>query len=334
MPLNGASLDHVEVWLFDLDNTLYPASCRLFDQIDLRMGAFITDLLGCDAAAARRVQKGLFHRYGTTMRGLMTEHGLDPETFLAFVHDIDVSRVPPSPGLEGALARLGGRKLVFTNGSTSHAERVIARLGVARHIDAIFDIADAGYLPKPHPKTYAALLARHEIDPRSAAMVEDIARNLAPAAALGMTTVWVQSDNAWGREGSDGVRIDHVIDDLAEWLEVRGDEPGPLFWPSPGRGRPHVNGRMTGQAVMLLLRKRAAEAKFAPLTPHDFRRTFIGDLLDDGADMSTVKDLAGHANVNTTARYDRRGEETKRKAAQLLLVPFKKRPKESNPQPD
>jgi len=124
-----------------------------------------------------------------------------------------------------------------------------------------------------------------------------------------------------------------TVDALAEWLEARGDDPGPLFWPSAGRGRPHTNGRMTGQAVMLLLRKRAVEAKIAPLTPRDFRRTFIGDLLDDGADMSTVKDLAGHANVNTTARYDRRGEETKRKAAQLLLVPFKKRARAENETP-
>ncbi len=132
-----------------------------------------------------------------------------------------------------------------------------------------------------------------------------------------------------GRRDRTAYASNGTVDALAEWLEVRGDDPGPLFWPSAGRGRPHMNGRMTGQAVMLLLRKRAAEAKIAPLTPHDFRRTFIGDLLDDGADMSTVKDLAGHANVNTTARYDRRGEETKRKAAQLLLVPFKKRAKES-----
>ena len=106
MSINGASLDHVDVWLFDLDNTLYPASCRLFDQIELRMGAFITDFLDCDAAAARRVQKGLFHRYGTTMRGLMTEHGLDPEVFLAFVHDIDYGPVPAMPGLDAALAGL------------------------------------------------------------------------------------------------------------------------------------------------------------------------------------------------------------------------------------
>ncbi len=132
-----------------------------------------------------------------------------------------------------------------------------------------------------------------------------------------------------GRKDRTAYASNGTVDALAEWLEVRGDDPGPLFWPSAGRGRPHMNGRMTGQAVMLLLRKRAAGAKIAPLTPHDFRRTFIGDLLDDGADMSTVKDLAGHANVNTTARYDRRGEETKRKAAQLLLVPFKKRAKES-----
>ena len=136
-----------------------------------------------------------------------------------------------------------------------------------------------------------------------------------------------------GRKDRTAYATNGAVDALTEWLDVRGDEPGPLFWPASGRGRPLENGRMSGQAVMLMLRKRAAESKVEPLTPHDFRRTFISDLLDDGADMSTVKELAGHANVNTTARYDRRGEETKRKAAQLLMVPFKKREKESNLQP-
>ncbi|MFQ5958758.1 MAG: pyrimidine 5'-nucleotidase [Alphaproteobacteria bacterium] len=215
---NRRPFPHLDTWIFDLDNTLYPARYNLFELVDRRIAAFIARALDLDLAAARRVQKDYFASYGTTLRGLMLNHGIDPEAFLAFVHDIDVSRVPPSPELDGALARLDGRKLIFTNASTSHAEKVIARLGVAHHIEAIFDITDAGYLPKPHPETYAALLARHRVDPRAAAMVEDIARNLAPAAALGMTTVWVQSDSAWGREGSDGVAIDHVIDDLAEWL--------------------------------------------------------------------------------------------------------------------
>jgi integrase len=109
---------------------------------------------------------------------------------------------------------------------------------------------------------------------------------------------------------------------LDAWLAARGNEPGPLFWPADGRGRPLVNRRMTDQAVLLLLRRRAAQAKIAAFTPHDLRRSFIGDLLDAGADMVTVQKVAGHANVQTTARYDRRGEETKRRAVELLRVPF------------
>jgi integrase len=109
---------------------------------------------------------------------------------------------------------------------------------------------------------------------------------------------------------------------LDAWLAVRGPEPGPLFWPADGRGRPLVNRRMTDQAVLLLLRRRAKQARVPAFTPHDLRRTSIGDLLDGGADMVTVQKLAGHANVQTTARYDRRGEEVKRRAAELLHVPF------------
>ena len=129
-----------------------------------------------------------------------------------------LSRVPPSPRLDLALARLDARKVIFTNASARHAEKVIERLGIAHHFDAIFDIAAADFVPKPHPETYLALLARHAIDPRAAVMVEDIARNLEPAAAIGMTTVWLRNDSEWGREGSDGAYIDLAIDDLTGWL--------------------------------------------------------------------------------------------------------------------
>ena len=178
------------VWLFDLDNTLYPASCNLFDQVDQRIGAFIADLLQVDAAEAKRLQKHYFSQYGTTLRGLMDHHGIAPGAFLDYVHAIDVSPVPPSPALDAALRALHGRKLIFTNGSVAHAERVMARLGVAEHFTGVFDIVAANYQPKPNPATYAALIEQHRVDPRAAAMFEDIPRNLVPAAALGMTTTW------------------------------------------------------------------------------------------------------------------------------------------------
>jgi putative hydrolase of the HAD superfamily len=140
-------------WIFDLDNTLYPASCRLFDQVEARMGAFIADFLGISPEAARAIQKRYFKEHGTTLRGLMVHHDLAPQRFLDYVHAIDVSALEPAPALARALDRLPGEKLVYTNGSTRHAENVMARLGVAGCFDGIFDIAAADYLAKPEPQS-------------------------------------------------------------------------------------------------------------------------------------------------------------------------------------
>ncbi len=216
------ALDHVRDWVFDLDNTLYPADCRLFDQIDKRMGEFISGLLDLDLPAARRIQKDYFHHYGTTLRGLMDNHGVDPDHFLTYVHEIDCSVVPESPALVAVLDRLAGRKLVFTNGPHSHAKTVLERLGVHGHFDGIFDVADAGYIPKPDPQCYRSLISTHGIDPKGAILFEDIARNLEPAADFGMTTVLVTS--AADRDTppdlpQDADHIHHVTDDLVGWLE-------------------------------------------------------------------------------------------------------------------
>jgi len=214
-----AALAHVAVWIFDLDNTLYPASCRLFDQIDRRMMAYVQAELGLGPEEARALQKRYFREHGTTLKGLMDHHGLDPAAYLDYVHRIDHSPVPPAPRLAGALARLRGRKIVFTNGSAAHAEKVMARLGVGEHFEAVFDIAAADYLPKPERATYERLIERHAIDPAAAAIVDDIPKNLEPAAALGMTTVWLRSDTPYARHGEIGAHIHHIIDDLADWLD-------------------------------------------------------------------------------------------------------------------
>lgn len=219
----ATDLRHIDAWVFDLDNTLYPASCNLFGQIDRRMAEFIAAALNVDAAEARRIQKAYFRDYGTTLRGLMTNHGTDPDAFLEYVHAIDMTALAPSPALEAALARLEGRKIVFTNGSARHADKVMARLGVARHFDGVFDIAAAAYRSKPDPEAYRALVRRHGLDPRATAIFEDLPQNLAPAAAMGMTTVWVRNDTRWAEGGADGGRacdfVDHVTDDLVAWLE-------------------------------------------------------------------------------------------------------------------
>jgi len=215
-------LDQVETWLFDLDNTLYPAHCNLFGEVDRRMTAFVAHYLGVDRIEAKRQQKALFRQYGSTMRGMMLQHDMAPEPFLHYVHDIDLTAVPSGVALEAALARLPGRKLVFTNGSVPHAERILDRLGVAQHFEAIFDIVAADYLPKPDPEPYRRLIARHRIAPERAAMVEDIARNLVPAAALGMTTVWVPGVEDWSAAGVDAAfraaHVDHVTADLPAFL--------------------------------------------------------------------------------------------------------------------
>ena len=218
-----APLSDVEVWIFDLDNTLYPASCNLFAQVDRRIGEFIASHFGIPFDEARALQKRYFRDHGTTLRGLMVEHDIDPVPFLDHVHAIDVTPLPPSPRLDRALARLPGRKVIYTNGSTRHAANVTERLGIGRHFDAVFDIVEAGYVPKPDPRPYRTLVERHAIDPARACMVEDIARNLAPAHAMGMTTVWVKTEADWARPDRGGVgtgsHIDHETDDLVGWLE-------------------------------------------------------------------------------------------------------------------
>ena len=151
--------DHVDTWVFDLDNTLYPASCRLFDQIDVKMGEFVSRLLGIEFAEAKRRQKELFYRHGTTLRGLMVEHGVPPDGFLDYVHDIDHSPVAASPRLDEALHGLPGRKLIFTNGTVAHAEKVLARLGVGRHFGDIFDIFHSDFIPKPQIEPYRKFIA-------------------------------------------------------------------------------------------------------------------------------------------------------------------------------
>ena len=214
----GHPLAEIETWIFDLDNTLYPASCRLFDQIHARMTRFIADRLDLTLEAALTVQKTYFRAHGTTLRGLMTVDRVDPEDFLNFVHQVDLSGVPRDAILIAALAALPGRKIVHTNGSQRHAERLLDHLGIAASFCGIVDIAAADYEPKPELAGYHTLLQRHRVNPVTALMVEDMAKNLVPAANLGMTTAWVRNSVDWAADGSKGDHIHHVVDDLAGFL--------------------------------------------------------------------------------------------------------------------
>jgi putative hydrolase of the HAD superfamily len=211
-------LSHVRNWIFDLDNTLYPASADLFAHIDRRMTAFIAELLSIDLVEAHRIQKAYFIGHGTTLAGLMAEHQVDPHAFLAYVHDIEMDVLQADAPLVAALARLPGRKLVFTNGDGPYALKVLERLGLGGSFEAVHDIHAMNLRPKPQPEAYAGLCAAFDLDPRESLFVEDMARNLKPAKAIGMTTVWVDNGSEQAPD-ADRSYIDFHIHALAPWLE-------------------------------------------------------------------------------------------------------------------
>src|SRR6201995_2757020 len=219
------SFTHVDTWVFDLDNTLYPHHVNLWQQGDQRIGEFIAAYLKISEEEARIIQKDYYRRYGTSMRGMMTEHGVHADDYLAYVHQIDHSPLEPNPAMGAAIAKLPGRKLILTNGSTDHAAKVLERLGIGSHFDAVFDIIAAELEPKPAPQTYQKFLALHAVDPTRAAMFEDLSRNLVVPHQLGMTTVLVVPDGSkdvvredWELEGREAAHVDHVTDDLTGFL--------------------------------------------------------------------------------------------------------------------
>jgi len=216
---------HIDTWVFDLDNTLYPHHVNLWQQVDGRIRDFVANRLKVEATEAFRIQKDYYRRYGTTMRGMMTEHGVSPDDFLAYVHDIDHSPLEPNPAMGQALAKLPGRKLILTNASVAHADKVLERLALGVTFDGVFDIISAEFEPKPARQTYRRFLDLHGVDASRAAMFEDLARNLAIPHELGMTTVLVVPDGtrevvreAWEMEGRDAPHVDHVTEDLTGFL--------------------------------------------------------------------------------------------------------------------
>jgi len=224
---------HIDTWVFDLDNTLYPHHLNLWQQVDERIRNYIAKFLGTTCEDAFRKQKDFYRRYGTTMRGMMIEHGINPDDFLDFVHQIDHSPIEPNPALGAALERLPGRKLILTNGTRTHADAVMKRLAIDRHFEDVFDIIAGELEPKPFPQTYDRFLARHAVDAGKAAMFEDLARNLEVPHALGMTTVLVVPERtrevfreSWELEGRDAAHVDHVTDDLVRFLEVVATQRG------------------------------------------------------------------------------------------------------------
>ena len=221
------SFDHIDTWVFDLDNTLYPHHVNLWQQVDARIGEFVSAWLKVSREEARRIQKDYYRRFGTTMRGMMTLHGVRADDYLAYVHKIDHSPLEPNPAMGAAIAELPGRKLILTNGSVEHVDKVLERLGLTSHFDAVFDIIAAELEPKPAPRTYRKFLDLHHVDPAKSAMFEDLARNLVVPHELGMTTVLVVPDGSkevvredWELEGREASHVDHVTDDLTGFLQA------------------------------------------------------------------------------------------------------------------
>jgi len=230
-PGSGAATQHladfrrVTAWVFDLDNTLYPRHTNIYMQVDRRIHDYVQRTLGLPFEEAQRLQKDYYRRYGTTLRGLMIEHGVTPDDFLEYVHDIDHSSVEANPTLGDAIARLPGRKFILTNGSRRHAEKVAERLGITHHFEDIFDIVWSELVPKPHRETYDRFLAATGVKPEQAAMFEDLSRNLEVPHALGMATVLVVPEGTraflteeWELEGRDAPWVEHVTDDLGQFL--------------------------------------------------------------------------------------------------------------------
>ena len=220
----------VEDWVFDLDNTLYPHRLNLWQQVDERIRDYIVDFLKISREEAFLLQKDYYRRYGTTLRGLMEEHDLEPHEFLDIVHRIDYSAVTPNPALGDAIVNLPGRKLILTNGTRAHADAVMQRLEIDKHFDDVFDIAAAELEPKPRRQVYERFLARLNVDPKRSAIFEDLARNLEVPHALGMTTVLVVPEGAgvvlredWELAGRDAPHVDYVTDDLAGFLRGIAD---------------------------------------------------------------------------------------------------------------
>ena len=211
-------LKNIRYWIFDLDNTLYPPTTNLFDKIDRLMCRFIEDNLHVNSQEALKIKDTYLHQHGTTLNGLMKNHKVDAEKFLEFVHDIDYSILQKDSKLSEEIAKLPGEKIIFTNGSRKHAQKVIEQLGIENNFDKIFDIVDSKFIPKPQIDPYHDLISTYQIDTKNSIFFEDIAKNLLTAHELGMKTAWIENDDDYCKEGYDGKHIHYKVKNLRTFL--------------------------------------------------------------------------------------------------------------------
>ena len=212
-------LQSTKFWLFDLDNTLYSGQTKVFEQVDKKMSKYISEKLKVDIKEAKEIQKSYFYKYNTTLNGMIKNHKIDADEFLDFVHDIDVDFLKKDLNLAQELGKLGGKKIIFTNGSRKHAINITQRIGVDQYFDDIFDIVDSEFIPKPAIEPYKKLVEKHKIDPNLCVFIEDIARNLKPAYEMGMKTIWIENDEPWAKKFSDSNFIDYKTNNLSEFLK-------------------------------------------------------------------------------------------------------------------
>ncbi len=220
VPVSRTDLSDVETWIFDLDNTLYQASPKMHGEVDELLGSFVSEFLDVDRIEARRIQKAYFHEFGMTLCGLIENHDLDPEVYFRHMLRADLSSIGPDPALVDAIAALKGRKVVYSNAPSAHVNQVLEQIGLTPHFDAVHDIEAAGFTPKPAHAAYAELCLRYDIAPGRAVMIDDIPRNLKPAAEIGMTTVWKKTDAEWAVDAEVSDYVHHVTDDLLAWLQA------------------------------------------------------------------------------------------------------------------
>ena len=213
------TLQSIKYWLFDLDNTLYSGKTKVFEQVDKKMSKYISEKLNIDIKKAKEIQKSYFYKYNTTLNGMIKNHKIDADEFLDFVHDIDVGFLKKDLNLAQELEKLGGKKIIFTNGSRKHAINITQRIGVDQYFDDIFDIVDSEFIPKPSIEPYKKLVEKHKIDPKLCVFIEDIARNLKPAYEMGMKTIWIENDEPWAKKFSDSNFINYKTNNLAEFLK-------------------------------------------------------------------------------------------------------------------
>ena len=211
----------INTWIFDLDNTLYSADSGIFQQVHDLMGQFVSSHLDIDIEEAKIIQKNYYKQHGTTLRGMMDNHGVDPDHFLAEVHKLDYSIVRPNHKLNEELKKLQGRKIIYTNANMQHALDVLERIELSNFFDEIYDIKMANYVPKPELAPYEQMIAQFDIETKGSAMFDDIAKNLVPAKTVGFTSVWIDA----GYENfSDDIKaskqyLDHETTNITEFLE-------------------------------------------------------------------------------------------------------------------